>query len=321
MPRRRAITALCVLALAASACGSAPRTALSPAALTEVPSAADGDHVAQRTAFAPVRYRTAIFPSATSSVHTYATKPHLVSGQPVELRLDVYQPVGDANTSRPLLVWIHGGAFAYGSRSDMAGPSIDYARLGYVTATISYRVDPQNKCLAVQAGQFTGDELVAARARCERAILGARDDAASAVAWLRANAAAFGIDPTRVAIGGSSAGAITAIHVGQTLNTAGNPAPADVQVSAVLAMSGCNYFEGTIDAADAPIAVLASGRDPLVPFACSVTTVEQAIAAGTPVMRHYYELEAGHAQGLYGAHQAEVDRAWRLFLIDHLELA
>ena len=320
MTARRALVVLCAVALVSTSCGAAPAAVLAPAALTEVPAAADGDVAAQRLATTPGRYRTPVFPSATTTTHTYATKPDLISGLPVELRLDVYQPAGDDDTVRPLIVWVHGGGFSGGNRGTMAGPSRDYARLGYVTATISYRLDPGNQCLQVQAGLLTGAQLIAERARCERAILGARDDAASAVAWLRANAVTFGIDPTRVAIGGSSAGAITAIHVGQTLNTPGSTAPADVRVSAVLAMSGCNYVDNSIDAFDAPIALLASGGDPLVPFACTVATAEQAIAAGTPVMRHYYELESGHAQGLYGAHQAEVDRAWRLFLIDHLEL-
>ena len=272
-------------------------------------------------AFAPVRYRTAIFPSATSTAHTYATKPDLISGQPVQLRLDVYQPTGDARTSRPVLVWIHGGGFTGGNRSMVADLSIDYARLGYVTATISYRLDPGNQCSQVQAGWYTGEQLIVEQARCERGILAARDDAASAIAWLRANAVTFGLDTTRVAVGGSSAGAITALHVGQTLNTPGNPPPADVQVSAVLAMSGCNYLEGSIDAADPPIAVLASGGDRVVPFTCSVATVDQAAALGSPVMRNYYELEAGHARGLYNAHQPEIDRAWRSFPIEHMDLA
>lgn len=318
---RRTVTLVCALALAAAGCGATAHSAPAPAALTDVLAAATASETAQRMAFAAVRYRNAVFPSATSSVHTYATKPGLVDGQPVVLSLDVYQPTGDASTSRPLLVWIHGGGFTGGNRSMMADPASEYARIGYLTATISYRLDPGSKCTQVQAGLYTGAQLIAEQARCERVIIAARDDAASAIAWLRANAAAFGIDTTRVAVGGSSAGAITALHVGQTLNTPGSPPPAEVRVSAVLAMSGCNYVEGSIDAADPPIAVLASGGDRVVPFSCSVATVDQAAALGTPVMRHYYELESGHGRGLYSKYQPEIDRAWRMFLIDHLHLA
>ena len=296
-----------------------PRDALQPAGLSvNDPALATAD--GQRLAFAAIRYRTAIFAGTTTTTVTYGTAPDFASGAPVTLQLDLYRPTGDVATSRPLLVWIHGGAFLGGNRSEMAAVSKAYARLGYVTASISYRLDPGNHCLQVQGGQYNGDELIAERARCEKAILGARDDAAMAIAWLRVNAAAYGIDSTRVAVGGSSAGAITAIHVGETLNTPGSPPPAASQVSAVLAMSGCNYLDNSIDALDAPIAVAASGGDPLVPYACTVATVNAAQAAGTPVVRNFYEQESAHAQALYAQHQGEIDRSWRLFLIDHLDL-
>ena len=319
---RRAAIALVILGLMhVSGCGAAPpRTSLQPATLN-VSEPAAASVTGLRLAFAALRYRTPIFPGATSTTVTYGTAPDFTTNAPVTLQLDLYRPTGDAAKSRPLLVWIHGGAFLGGNRGQMAAESRAYARLGYVTASISYRLDPGNHCLQVQAGQYTGDELIAERARCQKAILGARDDAALAIAWLRANAAMYGIDPTRVAVGGSSAGAITAIHVGQTLNTPGSPPPAASQVAAVLAMSGCSYVDNSIDAFDAPIAVSASGGDPLVPFTCSVATVNAAEAVGTPVLRHFYEQESAHAQALYAQHQGEIDRAWRLFLINHLDLA
>lgn len=326
MARRSVAAALCALTLLVAAAGSGIDSAgavNAPAAGTvvDVTAPATVDAPAGRLAFANQRYRAQVFPGVTvTSNLQYGTANDLIVGLPVGLLLDLYRPTGDTNTSRPLLVWVHGGGFAYGNRGDMSNESRAYARLGYVTATISYRLDYGNKCLQVQAGAFTGAELVAERARCERAILAARDDAATAIAWLRAHAAAYGIDPTRVAIGGSSAGAITAIHVGQTLNVPGSPAPASSQVSAVLAMSGCNYIENSIDAFDAPVAIAASGGDGLVPYACSQATVNAAAASGTPILRNFYELENGHAQGLYYAHQAEIDRAWRAFLIEHLAL-
>ena len=324
MVRRAFLAAAAIAALVVSldsgAGTAAPGESRSPATAA-VARAADASAPALRLAFAAQRYRTPIFPGAASTTVTYGSATDLVGGQPVDLRLDLYRPNGDSATNRPLLVWVHGGGFAGGNRGQMAELAIAYARLGYVTASISYRLDPGNHCLQVQAGQYTGDELTSERARCERAMLGARDDAAAAIAFLRAHAATYGIDPGRVAVGGSSAGAITALHVGQTLNTTGIPAPAAVRVSAVLAMSGCNYVQGSIDPFDAPVAIAASGSDPLVPFGCSIATADAAAAAGTPVLRNFYELESAHAQALYAAHRDEIDRGWRLFLIDHLELA
>lgn len=324
MTPRPVAAALCALTLLVTVARAGPVGAVpAPAATTviAVTAPASVDAPATRLAFANQRYRAQVFAGVTvTSNLMYGTANDLITGLPVGLLLDLYRPAGDTNTSRPLLVWVHGGGFAYGNRGDMAAESRAYARLGYVTATISYRLDYGNKCLQVQAGAFTGAELITERARCERAILAARDDAATAIAWLRAHAVDYGIDPTRVAIGGSSAGAITAIHVGQSLNTPGSPAPAATRVSAVLAMSGCNYIDNSIDSFDAPIAVAASGGDSLVPFACSQATVNAAAAAGTPVVRNFYALENSHAQGLYSAHQAEIDRAWRAFLVEHLTL-
>jgi acetyl esterase/lipase len=320
MARRPALAVLAGGMLVLAACGPVTRAALQPAAIVGAgPAAADAP--GQRLAFAALRYRTAIFPAATKTTVTYGTAADLITDQPVTLLLDLYRPTGDAATSRPLLVWIHGGAFLNGNRTQMASEATAYARLGYVTASIDYRLDTGNHCLEVQAGLYTGAVLIAERARCERAILGARDDAAMAISWLRANAATYGIDPTRVAVGGSSAGAITAIHVGQTLNVPGSPPPADSRVSAVLAMSGCNYVENSIDPFDAPVAISASGGDPLVPFDCSVATADATEAAGVPALRNFYELDNAHAQALYVAYQTEIDRSWRLFLIDHLDLA
>ena len=41
-------------------------------------------------------------------------------GAAEEARLDVYLPEGDARPGRPVVVWIHGGAFVAGDRKDVA---------------------------------------------------------------------------------------------------------------------------------------------------------------------------------------------------------
>ena len=325
MRRRLAVSLALVAGLAwLVACGTEVRPTLEAGALTSISSAAGATAEGTRLAMAPQRYRTEIFGPTVfryANDPVYTTVPDLITGAPTLLSLSVYTADGDTAPSRPLIVWIHGGAFLNGARTQMAGIAQSYARLGYVTATVDYRLDPGNHCLEVQAGLYTGAQLIAEQARCERAILAARDDAAAAIAFLRANAASYRIDTTRVVVGGASAGAITAVHVGQTLNTPGSPPPVASQVSAVLAMSGCNYIVGSIDVADAPVAMLASGFDPLVPYACSVGVVDSAAANGTPVWRNFFPNENLHAQGLYGAHRDEVDRGWRLFLIDVLHLA
>ncbi len=324
MRRHLAVLLVAVASMAAlGACGAEVSRTVQAGALSTISSPADATAEGTRLGLAPQRYRSEIFGPTVfryANDPEYTTVPDLVTGTPTPLSLSVYTADGDTAPTRPLIVWIHGGAFLNGARTQMASVAQSYARLGYVTATIDYRLDPGNHCVEVQAGLYTGATLVAERARCERAILAARDDAAAAIAYLRAHAASYRIDTTRVVVGGASAGAITAVHVGQTLNTAGSPPPAESQVSAVLAMSGCNYIVGSIDGADAPVAMLASGFDPLVPYACAVGVVDGAAANGTPVWRNFFPNENLHAQALYAAHRDEVDRGWRLFLIDVLHL-
>jgi acetyl esterase/lipase len=321
--RRHALLVLCAVIPALAGCGAQVRESLRPGALPPLTTSATATEAGVRLAMAPLRYRTQIFAQGFRYANdpVFATVPDVVSGAPSDLKVSVYTAGGDNLAARPLIVWIHGGAFLTGNRFEMESTAVAYARLGYVTASIDYRIDPGNHCVQVQAGVYSGATLVAERARCEKVILAARDDAAAAVAFLRANAATYRIDTSKVVVGGASAGAITAVHVGQTLNVPGSPPPAESRVSAVLAMSGCNYIDGSIDAADAPIAMLASGFDALVPFTCASNTVAAAEALGTPVWRNFFPAENGHAQALYAAHQDEVDRGWRLFLIDQLGLA
>lgn len=155
--------------------------------------------------------------------------------------------------------------------------------------------------------------------RCARALQAGQDEVALAIAWLRSNAADFRIDTSRIAVGGFSAGAVTAIDLAQRQNLAG-PAPAESSVSVALAASGCNFDPGSIDAADAPISILAAGGDRAVPSRCSVETLDLAEAAGVDVQRLLSPDETGHAGGLYDRHRAEVDAAWREFLLTQLGL-
>lgn len=267
------------------------------------------------------RYYDEIFTAASKTTVVYGSAPDLLTGAPVNLRLDAYQPVGDTLAARPAIVWIHGGGFASGSRTNLATMSDAWARKGYVTFSIDYRLDPGNRCQGIQDGKITDPvELATETERCRRAITAAHTDALSAIRWVRANAATYGVDTTRIAVGGGSAGAVTAVNVAQWSNGDGGPAPADVEVRAALAMSGCQYDLTQIDADDAPISFLASGLDEAVPFECVTATADATQAAGTPVERIYYPTEAGHAQSLYRQHQAEVDPLWEAFLVTHLGL-
>ena len=73
---------------------------------------------------------------------------------PVELDLDLYEPVGDVSERRPAVIWVHGGGFGAGSRHNpkIVDLAETFARRGYVTAAISYRLLADPPCSQQEAG-------------------------------------------------------------------------------------------------------------------------------------------------------------------------
>jgi para-nitrobenzyl esterase len=109
------------------------------------------------------------------------------------LNLNIWTPeVGPAGL--PVLVWIHGGAFANGSGAVPQYDGSAFARDGVVCVTINYR-------LGADGFLSLGDGV---------ANLGLLDQIA-ALEWVRDNIASFGGDPARVTIAGESAGAMSVI--------------------------------------------------------------------------------------------------------------
>ena len=212
---------------------------------------------------APVRYRDPVFSAVTvTSNITYGSAVNL-SNQTVTLQLDMYQPTGDTVTSRPAIVWAHGGAFTSGNKGsgELVDEATTFAKAGYVNVSISYRLESPG-C----SGNLSN---------CVQAIQEATADAQTAVRFLRTNASAYGIDPDRIAIGGSSAGAIAALNVGYS--TSEDPS---ARVRAALSISGAHIVVGTISPGDAPALDFHCTTDPLVAYQWSVDTINAAKAAG-----------------------------------------
>lgn len=116
------------------------------------------------------------------------------------LYLNVWRPATSAHGRLPVMVWIYGGGFMFGSA---AQPLYDGARLaahGVVVVSIAYRVGPMG-FLALPA-------LNAESAHHVSGNYGLLDQIAG-LSWVKRNIAAFGGDPARVTIFGESAGAIS----------------------------------------------------------------------------------------------------------------
>jgi acetyl esterase/lipase len=123
-------------------------------------------------------------------------------GAPLSLALDIFGPEGDNLEKRPLVLVLHGGSFIQGSRQDVEETANLLASLGYVTATVSYRIGIRITDI------FLGllDSVLAAEA-----VAMATQDLNTVIRWFRKGAAEDGnpynIDPDLIFAVGFSAGA------------------------------------------------------------------------------------------------------------------
>jgi carboxylesterase type B len=231
---------------------------------------------------APLRYRDAVFSAVTARSNVKYGSAVNQQGQTVTLRLDVYRPTGDTVTDRPAIVWVHGGSFAFGSKtsSEIVDEATTFAKKGFVNVSINYRLSPDG-CTTVTV-------------ECLTAIVDAKHDAQAAVRFLRANADAYGVDVSRIAIAGTSAGAITALNVGygpEDVGNSGNPGFAST-VRAAVSLSGARILT-TPNPGEAAALLFHGTADTLVPYQSALDTVAAAEAADLQVNLTTFE-GAGH---------------------------
>lgn len=99
----------------------------------------------------------------------------------VSLKSDVYK-LKNLKTATPALIFIHGGSWSKGNKSDYLPYLIDYAKKGYVTVTVSYRLS--------KVAPFPA----------------AVQDVKCAVQWINIHAGEYMINPDKIAVIGGSAG-------------------------------------------------------------------------------------------------------------------
>jgi acetyl esterase/lipase len=106
--------------------------------------------------------------------------------------MDIIRPADSA--THPAVLFIHGGGFRAGSRKGYLQQCVRLAQMGYVTATMDYRLAP--------------------KAPFPAAIY----DTKAAVRYLRANAARLSLDPQKIGVTGGSAGGHLVLFLGVTGN-------------------------------------------------------------------------------------------------------
>jgi acetyl esterase/lipase len=182
-------------------------------------------------------------------------------GNPVELHLDVWQPKGDTLERRPLMIWMHGGYFVFGNKSSMDSYAREFARRGYVAVSLQYRLRPGVRINDAPSLVAAGHD--------------AYDDATAAVEWLKEHADDYRIDPEKVAAGGYSAGAVTALNLAYF---PGQRGPSSSTIGAAVSIAGLTF--GAPEPGEPPAIAFHGTNDTTLPISASEGACLHAGAAG-----------------------------------------
>ena len=229
-------------------------------------------------------------PFSEVEMHTLAFGENInASGQNQVLFMDIYEPVGDTVSQRPVIIWAFGGGFVGGDRSDMEETCREFARRGFVAAAFDYRLYDLAQGIPDSLG--TLDMITKAMHDMKAAIRFFRMDAD--------NDNMFRIDPDRILVGGVSAGAITALHAayldedddiplylqdiiednGGLEGSSGDAMNLsyDSDIQFVVSLSGALYKRDWIDASEAPLLSIHGTEDEIVPYGHGFLSIEFGI--------------------------------------------
>jgi poly(3-hydroxybutyrate) depolymerase len=145
------------------------------------------------------RYKDLVFTDVTVDKNlSYASNDF---SEEKKFRLfDLYQPAGDHSVPRPLIIWMHGGGFKFGTKGakDIQIWCKSFAQRGYVCAAINYRLSKRDPL-------FHFGEL---QKSCYYAVR----DAKMAVKYFKQHHSEYNIDPDKIILAGNSAGGLIALQ-------------------------------------------------------------------------------------------------------------
>lgn len=230
-----------------------------------------------------VRYIDQVFDEVTETFDIKFGENITVSGETKELLVDVFEPADDDFTERPFLLLLHGGAYVGGDKESLHDVCRNYAKRGYVAATMSYRLFDGN---LIPLPDST--DLI-------EVVIQSVEDTYAGLRFFTNDAKndnTFGIDDEMFFVGGVSAGGITAIHtaymdenddipefmleyIDPDFGLAGSSNDlTDINpvIKGILNFSGAIYNTSWMDAGDEPIFSAHDDGDNVVPYGIGYAT-------------------------------------------------
>ncbi|MEQ9063575.1 MAG: T9SS type A sorting domain-containing protein [Vicingaceae bacterium] len=274
--------------------------------------------------FSQTRYIDEVFTGVTvtknvkygDNFNVYINPP---TPQSQPLVMDVYEPTGDTVTDRPLIILAHAGSFLpkcsqntlpLGDKEDstMVEMCREFAKRGYVAISMDYRLG-WNPIASAQKDRI-GTIMTA--------VYLAMQDMKACVRYVKSNSGTYGIDSTKICVGGSNSGGYAALAYGSLNDTNelwlpkfvdvggtnkplvdihrwgdfegdngttgffnyNNPGPSS-DIAMVLNLGGAIGDSSWINAGEVPIINFHGEADSLTPINCKVVIVA---ATGQPVV-------------------------------------
>ena len=202
-----------------------------------------------------------------------------------QLSMDIYLPKGDTAIMRPLIIFAPKGSFLQEDKAELTMVTLckHFAQIGYVAAAIDYRVGVDY----LTAYQYPEREFT-------YAVMRAFHDYKAAIRFFRQDAAttnSYKINPDLIIAGGSSAGAITALHVayldkiseipvtlidttglGGLEGNSGNPGYSS-EVNYVVNLCGAISDTVYMESGDIPLVSMHGNLDTEVPYGTATITM------------------------------------------------
>ena len=196
-------------------------------------------------------YKDAIYDSVVKTTHEYT----ITDGK--SLKLDFYTAQQTVNSQRPLLVYVHGGGFAFGNRYSKGIENFanSYAKKGYAVASVSYRLQMKGKGFGCDIPKKEKIQVFE----------DASEDVSKAINYILKNNNQFNINKEKVVLSGTSAGAEAILHLAYVYDD--KILPNDFKYAGIVSYMGALIDDKKITQKTAIPSLLMHGiKDPLVPY-------------------------------------------------------